>query len=468
VAWKTVMDANANINGPHYITTVKDSTRVDHADQGAIRSGNPFAPSAPVALSIAMLWYSIVCTFSSYDTARDEYSIDSITTLTLYDVTTGQVVATVNVTGLSSYTFTLPNLVQGHSYSYTLSTTNSYGTSVGAPSATLPYLVYNVSTYVDNGTCAYAVARAPDGTLCFIDVYNTPPSLIYLMSPGGILTTLPSSRVNTNMYGIAVDNDGNIYFADTFNHRIFVRNQSTGVTSILAGSSATTGVAGFVDGIGTDARFNSPYGLAVDSAFNVYVADLDNNAIRKITSAGVVTTVAGGEYPLYNSVTVPTNRGSSGYVDGISTSALFNKPSGVVIDSANNLFVADSENNRIRKIAPGGAVTTFAGSGVVGNVDGQGVAAQLNYPTGIAIDSNSTLYVTCSIANTVRLITSAGYVVTIAGMPMSPSPNPAGITNGQGNNATFDYPAGIAVDSAGNIYVADMTSCVIRKITPPA
>jgi sugar lactone lactonase YvrE len=206
----------------------------------------------------------------------------------------------------------------------------------------------------------------------------------------------------------------------------------------------------------------------VDSAFNVYVADLDNNAIRKITSAGVVTTVAGGEYPLYNSVTVPTNRGSSGYVDGISTSALFNKPSGVVIDSANNLFVADSENNRIRKIAPGGVVTTFAGSGLVGNVDGQGVAAQLNYPTGIAIDSNSTLYVTCSIANTVRLITSAGYVVTIAGMPMSPSPNPAGITNGQGNNATFDYPAGIAVDSAGNIYVADMTSCVIRKITPPA
>ena len=462
------MDANANINGPNYITTVKDSTRVDQADEGAILSGNPFAPSAPIAMSIAIAWYTIVCTFNTYVSAQQQFSIASTTSLTLYDATLRQNVATVNVTGLSSYTFTLRNLVEGHSYSYTLNTTNIYGTTTSAPSPTLPYLVYTVSTYVDNATCPYALATAPDGTVCFIDVYNTPPSLIYLMSPGGILTTVSSTRVNTNMYGIAVDNNGNIYFADTFNHRIFVRNQSTGATSIFAGSSAATGVAGFVDGIGTYARFNSPYGLAVDSALNVYVADLDNHAIRKITSAGVVTTVAGGQYLLYNSVTVPSNRGASGYTDGIGTSALFNKPSGVVIDSANNLFVTDSENNRIRKIVPGGVVTTVAGSGAIGNVDGQDVAAQLNYPTGIAIDSNSNLYVTCSIANTVRLITPAGYVATIAGMAMSPSPNPVGITNGQGNNATFDYPAGIAVDSAGNVYVADMTPCVIRKITPPS
>lgn len=447
VAWKTFMDANSTRNGPYYIPTVKDSTRVEQADLGSLTLPSPFSPTAPVAIGIAMSWYSIVCTFSTYDRSVAQYSIPSTTTLILRDLTTQQTVASINVTGLSSYTFSLPQLFQGHEYSYTLVTTNSYGSTSSQPSASLLYLVYMVSTYIDyssGGPCPYAIASKPDGTLYYIDYFNYPASLIYTVSPGGVITTVGSTAISAGTSGIAVSSSQHIYFADTENSRIFMWNSSTGTTQLVAGS--LTGATGYVNGNGSAARFHHPYGLAIDSIDNIYVADLDNSVIRMITPAGVVSTFAGN--------------GMNGYVDGPVGSAEFASPSGVAVSPTGTVYIADSGNNRVRAIS-GGIVTTLAGSGAIGNVNGQGTAAVLNYPTGITLDSNGSLYVTC-LDNTVRLITPDGYCVTIAGME-----GVAGSINGQGNAATFDYPQGITVDATGKLYVADFINCMIRAITPP-
>jgi len=446
MVWKTAITSNSDLNGPNFITSVTSADIVEQADQGSVIGGNPFAPGSPVPISISMFWSSILCTFSTYDATQQQFSIPSTTILTLLNVTTGAIIATIDVTGMSSYTFSLPILVQGQSYSYSLSTTNSYGTANSAPSATLVYLIYTVSTllnYSSGGPCAYAITSTANGTLYFIDYYNSPASLIYTVSPGGSVTTLASTSINEGTSGIAVDSAGNIYFSDTVNNRIYKRTASTGVTSLFAGDAA--GNNGFVNGTGSVARFYSPYGLALDSTGNLYVADLNNNAIRLITPSGVVSTLAGS--------------GSAGYVDGPAASAQFYSPTGVAVSGA-RVYVTDSFNNRVRVITAGN-VTTLAGNATAGDVDGQGTTAQLNFPTGITVDVNSTLYVTC-LDNTIRLITSGGYCVTIAGIT-----GVAGFANGQGNAATFNLPEGIAVDSTGKLYVADMTNCMIRKITPP-
>src|SRR6202142_3898839 len=181
---------------------------------------------------------------------------------------------------------------------------------------------------------------------------------------------------------------------------------------VLAGLA---GNAGSTDGTGSAARFNHPYGLAVDSSGNVYVADRANAVIRKITPAGVVTTIAG-------------RAGVPGSVDGNGTAALFNNPSGVAVDGTGNLYVADTGNDTIRKITPGGTSSIFAGSaGGVGSADGTGATVQFNSPNGIAIDGSGNLYVADSGNNTIRKITSGGVSSTLAGSPGAP-----GFTDGHG------------------------------------
>ncbi|MFM2075102.1 MAG: hypothetical protein RJB34_1407 [Pseudomonadota bacterium] len=235
--------------------------------------------------------------------------------------------------------------------------------------------------------------------------------------------------------GVAVDSVGNVYVADTSNHMIRKIDSSGNVTT-LAGSSN-----GYADGQGTAAKFNRPFGVAVDSAGNVYVADTSNHKIRKIDSSGNVTTLAGS---------------SNSYADGQGTAAKFSYPYGVTVDSAGNVYVADSSNNKIRKIDSSGNVTTLAGSSN-GYADGQGTAVMFSYPSGVAVDSAGNVYVADSSNNKIRKIDSSGNVTTLAGSSF-------GYADDQGTAAKFDSPAGVAVDSTGNVYVSDYYNHKIRKI----
>ena len=244
---------------------------------------------------------------------------------------------------------------------------------------------------------------------------------------------------------VAVDGAGNVYVADTANNTIR-KITPNGIVRTLAGISGSHGSA---DGIGSNARFWAPFGIAADSAGNVYVADTANNTIRKITSDGVVSTLAGlASHP--------------GNKDGIGTNARFRNPWGVAVDGMGNVFVADMSNDTIRKITPKGVVSTLAGqAGISGSVNGVGNSAQFNNPFAVAVDSTGNVYVSDSANDTIRKITPSGVVSTLAGLP-----GYAGGTDGNGNDARFWNPQGLAVDNKGNIYVADTGNNTVRKITP--
>jgi sugar lactone lactonase YvrE len=248
----------------------------------------------------------------------------------------------------------------------------------------------------------------------------------------------------SNPGGLATDSAGNVYVADTDNDTIR-KITPAGVVSTFAG---TAGISGSADGRGAVARFSGPQAVATDSAGNVYVADTGNHAIRKVTPAGLVSTLAGTTYD----------------------------PTGVAVDGSGNVYVADtlySDNvpsATILKITPAGMVSTFAGTPyMVGSSDGTGPAASFLGPRGLATDSAGNVYVADAdnyrpfhvSNNTIRKITPAGAVTTLAGMAGT-----TGSTDGVGAAASFNEPAGIGVDNAGNVYVADTGNNLIRKITP--
>jgi sugar lactone lactonase YvrE len=189
--------------------------------------------------------------------------------------------------------------------------------------------------------------------------------------------------------------------------------------------------------------------VAVDTVGNVYVADTYNSTIRQVTPAGVVTTLAG-------------QPGTSGTNDGTGTNAQFRYPSGLAVDHSNNIYVADSGNNTIRKLTLTGtnwSVSTLAGlAGYAGNTDGTGNAARFNDPQGVAVDSAGNVYVADGNNNSIRKLTPPGVVTTLAGSAAS-----AGSADGTGIAAQFNYPSGIAVDGSGNIYVADTDNDTLRR-----
>uniref|UniRef100_UPI004049C03A LamG-like jellyroll fold domain-containing protein n=1 Tax=Flavobacterium sp. TaxID=239 RepID=UPI004049C03A len=294
-------------------------------------------------------------------------------------------------------------------------------------------------------------------------------------------------------YGIATDAAGNVYVSDSDNHKIR-KITPAGVVTTLAGSTA-----GFVDGTGAAARFFSPQGIVVDASGNVYVADTSNQRIRKITPAGVVTTIAGsgatgtndamgtsaqfnqpyglaldGNGKLYiadrnnhrirmlwlsTGLVQTIVGGTQGYGDATGTSAQFNSPQGLIVDASGNIFVSDTNNHRIRKITPGYVVTTFAGGGAFGFADGTGTAAIFGGPWGITIDSAGNLYVGDTGNNRIRKITPTADVTTLAGT------GTFGYADGNGASAEFKYPYGVAINFSGDIYVADAYNYRIRKIT---
>ena len=246
--------------------------------------------------------------------------------------------------------------------------------------------------------------------------------------------------------GVAVDASGNVYVAD--GNSTIRKITSAGVVTTLAG---TVGTFGSMDGTGSAASFAGTYGVAVDSSGNVYVADRVNQIIRKITSAGIVTTLAG-----------TANRVPNGSADGTGSAARFYFPQGVAVDSSGNVYVADTGNQTIRKITPAGVVTTLAGTANTGggSTDGTGSAASFGIPTGVAVDGSGNVYVADSGNNNIRKITSAGVVTTLAGTAGN-----QGSTDGTGSAASFGHPYSVAVDASGNVYVADQYNDTIRKIT---
>jgi len=244
--------------------------------------------------------------------------------------------------------------------------------------------------------------------------------------------------------GAGVDNAGNVFVADGNN--TIRRITSAGVVSTFAG---TAGVTGSADGTGAAAQFNQPSGVAVDGAGNVYVAELGNDTIRKITPAGVVSTLAG-------------TAGVEGSADGTGASAQFTHPWGVAVDGSGYIYVADTDNNTIRKIAPDGVVSTLGGTaGVSGSADGTGAAAQFSSPQSVAVDESGYVYVADSNNNTIRKITPEGLVTTLAGIA-----GVWGSADGTGAAAQFSYPWYLAVDRSGNVYVSDEGNATIRTITP--
>ena len=328
-----------------------------------------------------------------------------------------------------------------------------------------------------DGIGAAARFDAPSGvatdTAGNVYVADTNNHTIRKITPAGVVTTFAGTAGDSGSAdgtgaaarfnfptSIAIDTTGNVYVGDAGS--TIRKITPTGVVTTLAG---TAGVYGGADGIGAAARFRLPYGIATDAAGNVFVGDTGNSTVRKITPAGVVTTLAGAA-------------GISGSADGIGAAARFFNSYGVAIDAAGNVYVGDSGNSTIRKITPTGLVTTLAGAaGDVGSADGVAAAARFYYPYGIAIDAAGNLYVanfyldnTKTYTNysadnfrnsTIRKITPKGIVTTLAGEIAA-----AGSTDGIGAAALFNHPSGIATDNAGNVYVADTDNHTIRKVTP--
>ncbi|MEA4935317.1 MAG: NHL repeat-containing protein [Paludibacter sp.] len=224
------------------------------------------------------------------------------------------------------------------------------------------------------------------------------------------------------------------------------------VTTTTYKPPTSTAVAGMQDGDVAVSKWNSPYGLCLDASGNLIVVEKWNShRIRKIDfSSGQVTTIAGD-----NSAQV----GASGYIDANGTSARFNQPTDAIMDSNGNIFISDLGNYYIRKIATNGDVTTFAGSGVSGSADGTGTEASFGGVFGLAIDADDNIYATDRTNHLIRKITPAGVVTTFAG-------STSGSLDGTGTSAKFNNPAGIDIDAAGNLYVADAGGNQIRKITP--
>lgn len=229
---------------------------------------------------------------------------------------------------------------------------------------------------------------------------------------------------------------------------VFATGLSTGFAQNVTTVAGVLETPGAIDGPALGARFNNPHGLAVDLAGNVYIADRYNHMIRKYTPATAqVTTLAG-------------SAGQSGDSDGQGANARFNEPWGICVTDSGIVFVADTRNNKIRKVTPDGMVTTIAGTGIFGVSNGPALSASFGNPTGIDIDTNGVIYVADHLTHIIRRIDTNGWVNTLAGTPYIP-----GDSDGQGNSAQFWRPYGLSIDPAGNILVADEWNQKIRRIT---
>jgi mucin-19 len=282
------------------------------------------------------------------------------------------------------------------------------------------------------------------------NLYLAESGLIEKVGPSGEISTLAGHSGSSDepryrdghgqwarfgeQLGVARSPDGTLYVADPENN-VVRRVTPDGEVTTLAGAADKRG---FADGVGGAARFNAPASLTVDGHGTVYVVDRGNDVIRRISAARVVTTIAGSP-------------GRSGSEDGVGHDARFNAPGGIAIDRAGNLWVADSGNSTIRRVTPAGRVSTIAGrAGEPGGSDGRGTQARFDWPTAITADCAGRLYVTDVGNATIRRITPDGDVATIAGVPLQ-----RGMVDGTGTAAWFAVPDAITLDRAGTVYVFD-------------
>jgi sugar lactone lactonase YvrE len=266
-----------------------------------------------------------------------------------------------------------------------------------------------------------------------------PPGPLTVLAGGsaqGFVDGAGTSAQFSQPYGLA-NQAGVVYVSEVGNHRIR-KVSADGTVSTFAGS----GTAGFLDGQSGQARFNSPRGLALDAAGNTYVADAGNHRIRKIDPTGLVTTLAGS--------------GTAGFADGAAGVASFNSPRGLALDANGNLYVADTQNFRIRKIDPKGNVSTLAGTGTQGFADGKGASASFVGPLALAIDPTGNVLVADYSGHRVRKITPDGTVSTLVGDGTPGSQD--------GAKGQLKYPAGLAIDAAGVLYIADSGNNAIRQL----
>jgi sugar lactone lactonase YvrE len=305
-----------------------------------------------------------------------------------------------------------------------------------------------------------AVARLSFPALATVDAsgnlwFSDNGSTLRKAAPNGTVTTVAGSPTQTGSadgtgssarflfpYGVAADAAGNLYVTDRLNQTLRKISPSGTVTT-LAGLPKATGSA---DGLGSAARFNYPSGVVVDASGTLYIADTLGHTIRKVTAGGSVSTFVGS----------PNQPGSA---DGTGGAARFNRPAGLALDAAGNLYVADRDNNTIRKVTPAGVVTTLAGTaGSAGTVDGTGSAARFGAPNALVMDGSGNLYVADDSA--IRKIAPGGVVTTLAGTGQY------GSADGTGSTARFLQPLGIALDPGGDLWVSDTGNHTLRRVTP--
>lgn len=287
-----------------------------------------------------------------------------------------------------------------------------------------------------------------EGNIIVADIFN---NCIRKITPKGSVSTIAGTKEGGYIdgelskakfgapHGVGVDSIGNIYVADLGSSTIRKISTDKAVTT-FAGS----GKPGFKDGKGKEAEFSFPHAIAVDSKDNLFIADISNNRIRKITPDGTVSTFAGS--------------GEKGFSDGDVKTAKFNMPIDVAVDKEGNLYVADIGNQRIRKITAKGEVTTLAGNGEKGYADGKDKNASFNGPHGIAVDRKGNIIVAELYNFVVRSITPDGNVSTLCGN------NKKGDVDGDGTKAQFNQPGGVTIDKDGNIIIADLYNHKVKKV----
>lgn len=251
----------------------------------------------------------------------------------------------------------------------------------------------------------------------------------------------------SNPTRVAIDAAGNVYFGESSNNRVR-KVDAQGIISTIAGN----GIAGYSGdgGPATLAQIKNPQGVAVDAAGNLYIAEPQNHRIRMVNSSGIITTFAG--------------TGTSGFSGdgGPANAAQINSPYGIAVDPAGNVFIGDANNNRVRKVNTAGIISTIAGNGVSGfsGDGGPATLSQLNGPSGVAIDALGRVYITDEVNHRIRMVNTSGTITTVAGTTVS---GYAG-DGGSAIQAKLNFPEGVAVDAAGNIYIADLGNYVIRKV----